>query len=158
MWPFSAAAPQAPKPIDQIRNRDIMADDRASRARTRWTRMLIVFLRLLSVLCLARGLTEWSRILGFAGPEDAFETATSAAQVMMALYAVLNCVAAVGLWLTSAWGAVLWLTVTLCEVLLPIAAGRPPLQLGLNEIALLSLAFVYVVLTWLSARERRREV
>ncbi len=105
MWPFSPAArPAPPRADDRISNRDILADDRAMRARTRWTRMLIIFLRTLALVCLARGLIEWSRILGFLGPENGFESETLGAQVTMALYAVLNCVAAVGLWLTSAWG------------------------------------------------------
>jgi len=155
MWPFSSAAPPAPpRADDRIRNRDILADDRAARARTRWTRVLIVYLRVLSMVCLTRGLLDWSRILGFTGPEGAFETDALTAQVTIALYAVLNCVAAVGLWLTSAWGAVLWLTATLFEILLPVAGGRPLLLYGASDVALIGLALIYVMLTWLSARER----
>ncbi len=155
MWPFSPAVrPAPPRADDRISNRDILADDRAMRARTRGTRMLIIFLRTLALVCLTRGLIEWSRILGFLGPENGFESETLGAQVTMALYAVLNCVAAVGLWLTSAWGAVLWLTVTICEVLLPIANGRPPLDFGASDFALGGLAAIYIALTWLSSRER----
>ena len=153
MWPFSPAAPPAPpRADDRISNRDILADDRAFRARTRWTRLLVVFLRTLALVCLARGLVEWSRILGFLGPENAFESETFGAQATIALYAVLNCVAAVGL--TRAWGAVLWLTVTMCEVLLPIVDGRPPLAFGPSDFALGGLAAIYIALTWLSSRER----
>ncbi len=155
MWPFTPAAPPAPPHTgDQINNRDILADDRAFRARTRWTRLLIVFLRTLSLVCLGRGLVEWSRILGFLGPENGFEAESLGTQVTIALYAVLNCVAAVGLWLTSAWGAVLWLTVTICEVLLPIANGRPATEFAASDFALGGLALVYIALTWLSSRER----
>ena len=155
MWPVSPAAPPAPpRADDRISNRDILADDRAFRARTRWTRLLVVFLRTLALVCLARGLVEWSRILGFLGPENAFESETFGAQATIALYAVLKCVAAVGLWLTSAWGAVLWLTVTMCEVLLPIVDGRPPLAFGPSDFALGGLAAIYIALTWLSSRER----
>ena len=159
MWPFSSTAPPPPPPRsdDRISNRDILADDRAHRARTRWTRSLILYLRMLSLVCLSRGLTEWSRILGFIGPENGYESETLVAQITIALYAVLNCVAAVGLWLTSAWGAVLWLTVTICELLLPVAAGRPPLQMGVSDFALAGLALIYIALTWLSSRERNRD-
>jgi len=158
MWPFSSAAPPAqPRQDDRIRNRDILSDDRALRASTRWTRILVLFLRILSLVCLSRGLSDWSRILGFVGVEDAFESAAPTEQVLTALYAVLNCVAAVGLWLTSAWGAVLWLTVTICEVLMPIAAGRPLAEFTSADVALLSLAALYMALTWASARERTRE-
>jgi Family of unknown function (DUF6163) len=157
MWPFPSAAPETPKPDDQIRNRDIFADDRASRARRRWTRLLIVFLRSLSVLCLLRGMIDWSRILGFIGPENGFETAPLLAQVSTVLYAILNCVAAVGLWLTSAWGAVLWLIVTLCEVFLPMTLPAGLQQALVSDVLLLGLVGLYIILTWLSSRERERD-
>ncbi len=157
MWPFPSAAPDTPKPDDRIRNRDILADDSAVRARRRWTRLLIVFLRCLAVLCLVRGLIDWSRILGFIGPEDGFETSPVMGQISVVLYAILNCVAAVGLWLTSAWGAVLWLIVTLCEVFLPWTLAKGLREAAGSDLLLLVLVAVYVVLTWLSARERERE-
>jgi Family of unknown function (DUF6163) len=157
MWPFPSAAPEQPKPDDQIRNRDIFADDSASRARRRWTRLLIVFLRSLSLLCLLRGLIDWSRILGFIGPENGFETAPLLVQVSTVLYAILNCVAAVGLWLTSAWGAVLWLIVTLCEVFLPMTLPLGLQQALTSDILLLGLVVLYITLTWLSSRERERD-
>jgi Family of unknown function (DUF6163) len=158
MWPFSPAAPPAqPKPDDQISNRDILADDGAARARTRWTRLLIVFLRGLALLCLVRGMIDWARILGFIGPEDVFETAPLTWQTTIVLYAILNCVAAVGLWLTSAWGAVLWLMVTLCEVLLPWVLARTVRDAAPADFVLLGLAAVYILLTWMSARERERD-
>lgn len=157
MWPFSPAAPPLPTTDDRIDNRDILYDERAMRARTRWTRVLILFLRLLALVCLVRGLWEWSRILGFLGPEDAFETAPAMAQVLMALFAVLSCVAAVGLWLTSAWGAVLWLAVTLAEMIAPFAAGRRLISPTLADLALGGLLAAYMLLTWLAVRERSRE-
>jgi uncharacterized membrane protein (DUF2068 family) len=156
MWPFSNATPVEEKPDDQIRNRDIMSDDRTSQNKYRWTRLLIFYLRGLALLCIVRGLMDWARILGFVGEETAFETAPLAWQATIVLYAVLNCVAAVGLWLTSAWGAVLWLIVTLCEVFLPWAVVRTVRSASVADIFLLSLALLYVVLTWLSAREREK--
>jgi cobalamin biosynthesis protein CobD/CbiB len=157
MWPFSHAAPDTPKPDDRIHNRDILADDSVMRARRRWTRLLIIYLRGLALLCLVRGMVDWSNILGFIGPEDGFETAPVIWQVSVVLYAILNCVAAVGLWLTSAWGAVLWLIVTLCEVFLPWTLAKGVRDAATGDIVLLGLVLVYVLLTWLSARERERE-
>ena len=156
MWPFPAAVPPAPKSTDHLRNRDILAGDDAARRRTRWTRLLIVYLRGLALLALVRGLIDWSSILGLVGPPDAFETASLTWQASVVLYAVLNCVAAVGLWLTSAWGAVLWLMVTLFEVLLPWTTLQTVREAGMGDILLLSLAVLYILLTWLSAREREK--
>jgi hypothetical protein len=156
MWPFSPTVHE-PRPAadEPSRARDIMADDRELRGRRRWTRLLIVYLRCLAVLCFVRGLIDWARILGFAGPEDEFLMTGLGGQATMVLLAVLNCIAAVGLWLTSAWGAVLWLIVTLCEVFLPLTLARGARVVGPGEYMLLGLALVYVILTWLSARERR---
>jgi hypothetical protein len=157
MWPFSHASAPPERVDDRIRNRDILYEDRTRRARTRWTRTLILFLRVLALVCLGRGLLEWSHILGFVGPEDAFEASSATAQVLSSLHAVLNCVASVGLWLTSAWGAVLWLTVTIFEVAAPYAAGRRAFGFTLADVALTALAAIYILLTWAAARERTRD-
>jgi hypothetical protein len=157
MWPFPSAVQSTPKADDMVRNRDIIAGDSVSKSRTRWTRLLIFYLRGLAVICFIRGLTDWGHILGYLGAEDALELAPFSWQVTLVLYAVLNCVAAVGLWLTSAWGAVLWLIVTLCEVLLPWTSAKTVRDAGLGDIMLLGLATLYILLTWLSARERARD-
>jgi uncharacterized membrane protein (DUF2068 family) len=155
MWPFSSAVPAPPRPVDPHGQRDIIAGDSVARMRTRWTRLLIFYLRALAVLAMTRGLIDWARIIGFLGPEDMFERAPLIWQTTLSLYAVLNCISAVGLWLASAWGAVLWLIVTLCEVLLPWSVAGTVRDAALSDIFLLSLAALYVLLTWLSARERR---
>jgi hypothetical protein len=157
MWPFPSTEPKAPRQDDRGQNRDIILGDEVGRARTRWTRLLIVYLRGLALFCMVRGLIDWSRILGFLGEEDAFEAASLSWQVTLVLYAVLNCVAAVGLWLTSAWGAVLWLIVTICEIIFPWAVIRSVRDAGLGDLALGVMVVVYIILTFLSARERSRD-
>lgn len=104
-----------------------------------------------------RGLTDWAHILGFLGEENAFETSPVTWQVTLVLYAVLNCVATVGLWLTSAWGAVLWLIVTICEIIFPWAVSRSVRDAGLGDIVLGVMVVTYIVLTYLSARERSQD-
>jgi hypothetical protein len=157
MWPFSPSVQERRPPQEETtRARDILADDREARGKRRWTRLLIFYLRCLAALCIARGLQDWALILGFVGQEDQFLDTPLIGQATLVLLAILSCIAAVGLWLTSAWGAVLWLIVTVCEVLLPLTAARSIRDAGVAEYVLLGLAFVYVVLTWLSARERER--
>jgi uncharacterized membrane protein YuzA (DUF378 family) len=157
MWPFSPAVQeQRPQPEEQTLARDIIAGDSEQRRKRRWTRLLVIYLRLLSILCLGRGLMDWATILGFTGDEDQFLLMPLLDQAALVLLAVLSSIASVGLWLTSAWGAVLWLIVTLCEVFFPLAAVRGMREPGVTEYVLLGLAAVYIVLTWLSARERER--
>lgn len=155
MWPFSQTVHEQRPADDELhRARDIMADDSEQRRRRRWTRLLIFYLRALAILCFTRGLVEWSRIIGFQEEGDVFLSLPLGAQATTVLLAVLNCVAAVGLWLTSAWGAVLWLIVTLCEILLPLGFASSLRSVGPGELMLLALAAGYILLTWLSSRER----
>jgi cellulose synthase/poly-beta-1,6-N-acetylglucosamine synthase-like glycosyltransferase len=157
MWPFSSVTPDVSHTDAGIRNRDIILGDEVYRQRTRWTRLLIFYLRGLAMFSLVRGLTDWSRILGFIGAEGAFESAPLTWQVTLSLYAVLNCVASVGLWLTSAWGAVLWLIVTFCEILLPWLTDNPVGPSSPLHGVMGGMVLLYIILTAVSARERNRE-
>src|SRR5262249_7885094 len=73
-----------------------------------WTRVPV---RLLRVLALVEGVCQWAPVTGFVGGEDeAFENQSMAWQAAAVYFAVIELVAAVGLWLATPWGAVVWLT------------------------------------------------
>ena len=77
----------------------------------RWTRRLVLFLRVMAGVSILKGLYHWSRVCGIAvDPEDAFQYHSIAWQEATVFFAVIDLVAAVGLWLAAAWGAVIWLT------------------------------------------------
>ncbi len=154
MWPFPTPAEAIRQPADPDAHRDILADQSLEKARRRWSRLLIFFLRGLALLCLVRGLLDWSRILGLMGDPELFDTASMLWQVSIVAFAVLNCITAVGLWLTSAWGAVLWLMLTLTEVLAPFATKDIARAGGLSDILLMGLIVIYVFLTWRAVNER----
>jgi hypothetical protein len=157
MWPFSHQAPPAvPVNNERIVNRDIMADDRLARARHRWNRFLVLYLRLLALLCLVRGTIFWASILGFGDNPDSFEALSTPLQLRLVVFAVLNCICGVGLWLLSAWGAALWLMLTFCELIVPIALGGWRFDPNPGEVALMVLATCYIAITWFAARERAR--
>ena len=83
----------------------------------RWTARLVFFLRVMAVLSLLKGLYHWSIVCGIGdGPEASFESAPMPWQAATVFFAVIDLVAAVGLWLTAAWGAVVWLTAALSMV------------------------------------------
>ena len=86
---------------------------------TRWRSVLVWMLRILSVLWLAKGLLAWAVIFGLVG-EDAppFEARLLSFQAITVYFAVIDLVAAVGLWLTSTWGGVLWLLAAISQLLL----------------------------------------
>ncbi len=76
-----------------------------------WTRRLVFFLRIMAVLSILKGLYHWAQVTGFiGGEEDAFENQPMAWQTATVYFAVIELVAAVGLWLATPWGAVVWLT------------------------------------------------
>src|SRR5580704_17357634 len=76
-----------------------------------WTRRLVFFLRIMAVVSVAKGLYHWAQVTGFVGgEEEAFENQPMAWQAATVYFAVIELVAAVGLWLATPWGAVVWLT------------------------------------------------
>jgi hypothetical protein len=74
-----------------------------------WTRRLVLFLRLMAGISMIKGLYHWAEVTGMIGSEP-FENHSIAWQTATVFFAVIDLVAAVGLWLAAAWGAVIWLT------------------------------------------------
>ncbi len=63
------------------------------------------------VISILKGLYHWAQVTGFiGGEEEAFENQSMAWQTATVYFAVIELVAAVGLWLATPWGAVVWLT------------------------------------------------
>lgn len=93
-------------------NRSIAEDDG-----TRYLKTIEVYGRLVSVVLMLFGLREWAVILGLAssigGP---FETMTAVWKMATMYLAVVDLVAAVGLWMRVAWGDVLWLCAAVSEI------------------------------------------
>src|ERR1700742_4075977 len=76
-----------------------------------WTEFLILFLRVMAAVSLLKGLYHWGQVCGIGAPSDGgFAAHTVAWQSATVFFAVLDLVAAVGLWLAAAWGAVVWLS------------------------------------------------
>jgi hypothetical protein len=75
-----------------------------------WTRRLVLFLRVMAGVSMLKGLYHWSQVLGIGvAPNELFEYHSIAWQAATVFFAVIDLVAAVGLWLAAAWGAVIWL-------------------------------------------------
>jgi Family of unknown function (DUF6163) len=120
-----------------------------------WTRRLVFFLRIMAVVSVAKGLYHWAQVTGFiGGEEDAFENQAMAWQTATVYFAVIELVAAVGLWLATPWGAVVWLTtvvsMAVIELMFPGIYGGSLTVVGLEVVMLAA----YLVLAWMAARER----
>jgi len=120
-----------------------------------WTRRLVLFLRIMAVLSVLKGLYHWAQVTGFiGGEEEAFENQPMAWQAATVYFAVIELVAAVGLWLATPWGAVVWLTtvvsMAVIELMFPGIYGGSLLVVG-GEAFMLA---AYLALAWMAARER----
>jgi hypothetical protein len=132
-----------------------ISSDRRESDENVWTRRLVIFLRLMAVLSVAKGLYHWAQVTGFVGGEDdAFENQPMAWQTATVYFAVIELVAAVGLWLATPWGSVVWLTtvvsMAVIELMFPGIYGGSLLVVAGEAIMLAA----YLALAWMAARER----
>jgi hypothetical protein len=122
-----------------------------------WTEYLVLFLRLMAAVSLVKGLYHWAQVCGIGVRADGgFEAHTVAWRTATVFFAVIDLVAAVGLWLAAAWGAVVWLTavvsMAVVEVFFPQVYGGS-IFVVLLETTLLSL---YLWLAIFAAREHAK--
>jgi hypothetical protein len=144
-----------PSPRDNAMSVAAISSGRHESEENNWTRRLVFFLRIMAVLSVAKGLYHWAQVTGFVGGEDdAFENQNMAWQTSTVYFAVIELVAAVGLWLATPWGAVVWLTtvvsMAVIELMFPAIYGGSLWVVAL-EAALLA---AYLALAWMAARER----
>lgn len=121
---------------------------------TRWRLILVWFLRLLSIAWMAKGLLAWAVIFGFGNEaQPPFEARLLSFQAIIVYFAVIDLVAAVGLWLTSTWGGVLWLLASVSHLLLGFFFPRL-LPMTTPMIAgYVGLMLTYFLATWLAENE-----
>jgi hypothetical protein len=147
------AADAIKPPSDPVRNLEPVHADEPEIHEPRWTGRLVIFLRVMAVFSMAKGLYHWAVISGIAGPTDGFEYQPTPWQTATVFFAVIDLVAAVGLWLAAAWGAVVWLTACVSmaavEVFFPQVYGGRLAVVGTEGV----LLFAYLFLAILSARE-----
>src|SRR3954464_8275532 len=102
-----------PQTLEPVHAGDDEADTR------QWSRRLVLFLRAMAALSLAKGLYHWAIVCGIWAPfPSGFDSYASPYQAATVFFAVIDPVAGVGLWLAAPWGAVVWLT-----SLISMAAG-----------------------------------
>ncbi len=128
---------------------------RAANARGNWAEYLVLFLRIMAGVSLIKGLYHWGQVCGIGAPADGgFEAHTVAWQTATVFFAVIDLVAAVGLWLAAAGGAGVWLTavvsMAVVEVFFPQVFGGSMLVV-LIEVTLLGM---YLWLAIFAAREQ----
>lgn len=123
-----------------------------------WSEWLILFFRVMAIFQLAKGLVHWGFLI--AGTESVPLPAGDLVELHAAniYFAVLDPVAGVGLWLTSSWGAVLWLLAAMSQI--AVLIGFPEIFGLLPLLIVFELAAVgaYLFLTWKLARAGKGQI
>jgi uncharacterized membrane protein (DUF2068 family) len=95
-------------------------------------------------------------VCGIIGEEGGFEAHIQSWQATTVFFAVIDLVAAVGLWLVAPWGAVIWLTSTVSMIVVHVffdqVYGTDMAVIGAGALAILA----YLALSILAAREHPR--
>ncbi len=139
---------------DDVQGLEPVYEDEGGPKVGRWTRRLVLFLRVMAAVSVLKGLYHWSRVCGIGvGDADLFEYQSIAWQTATIFFAVIDLVAAVGLWLAAAWGAVVWLmsvaSMLAVEIFFPqVFAASIPIRLAGG-----ALLVVYLWLALKSAKE-----
>ncbi len=119
---------------------------------TRWGLILVIFMRLLAALWILQGLSEWA---SFMLPRGAvFDHMSKSQTAAVMFFAVIDFLAAVGLWLATPWGGVLWLFAAVAQILIALGVKHSfsPIWVA-SDVALIA---IYFVLTWQAARAAQR--
>ncbi len=143
-----------PHPRDERSDAALRSQPNA-RPRLSWSRVLIWFMRIVALLWIARGVSYWAVILGAGEAGPAFENRPPGVQTTIVYFAVIDLIAAIGLWLTTSWGGVLWLLAVMSYLIL---AAFVPAAVALNLVtALIYCAFVvlYLGLSYLAGGDEQ---
>ncbi len=120
-----------------------------------WAEYLVLFLRLMAAVSLVKGLYHWAQVCGIgAAPDGGFESHTVAWQTATVFFAVIDLVAAVGLWLAAAWGAVVWLTAVVSMAVVEVFF---PQIYGGSVFVVLVESTLLAIYLWLAIFAARRQ-
>ncbi len=115
-------------------------------AEARWALALTLFFRAVSLLWIVEGLEQWRRIV--APASGSFLDLSTAAMTATIFFAVLNPIAAVGLWLVAPWGGVVWLLTLFAQVFVIVLKPSFFLFGGALKFADGLLLALYLFLSW----------
>src|SRR5262245_34515633 len=142
-----------PMMTDQVRQLEpaVAADEQRKRG---WSDWLVYFLRVMAIVSMTKGLYHWAYVCGVTGQNGGFEARSLPWQAATVFFAVIDLVAAVGLWLAAPWGAVVWLTASISMV--AVEMFFPQIYGGSMQVVFLEgvLIATYLTLAIFAAREQ----
>ncbi len=148
-----SGAPAGEAQLRDAAMRDIALNAGGGRAGAfRWDLALVWFMRLVALAWVGKGLIYWAILLGVLPQVALFEGQPLQWQTVVVYFAVIDLVAAVGLWLTSTWGGVIWLLAAMSYFLAAFAAPHAVVSGPIPLAALGSLVVAYFLLSWYASR------
>jgi hypothetical protein len=109
----------------------------------RWDLLYVLFLRMTGAIWLIKGIAFWALVLGLGDlplPDE-----TRMRQAIIIGFALVNCVAAVGLWLVAPWGKSLWVFAVIVEVVLGLTGFGNAVGMTSASSAGLALFFFFIL-------------
>jgi hypothetical protein len=149
----SPSSSRQPLDVSKESASDRLEERPAAAGLMRWGFVLTWFMRLLAILWILKGLSSWAVILGVWSPVGPFEVRSTGYQATIIYFAVMDLVAAVGLWMASTWGGVMWLLAVMSHLILAIFFPRIVSAGFLTMSFFICLIVSYLVVSWLAARE-----
>ena len=133
-------------PIDELA--PVLANEQR-RHEGRWTARLVIFLRVMAAVAMFKGLFHWAAVCGFIGGRDGgFFGHGPQWQTATVFFAVIDLVAAVGLWLAAPWGAVVWLTAAVSMAVIDVffqqVYGPQPAVVVLEAVLIAAYLFLAI--------------
>lgn len=109
-------------------------------------RILLWYLRAMAVYYFISGLSHWSLIVGVTGND--FASQPIHVQIATIYFALLEVVAAVGLWSGAAWGVAAWLFAAVAELVMHIGFADLFGTAWLEAVFHVVTILIYVGLAW----------
>jgi hypothetical protein len=132
-----------------------LAEEPGARRFLRWNVVLVWYMRLLGLVWIAKGLSFWAIVVGAGTVVPSFEDREIAYQATVIYFSVIDLVAAVGLWLTTTWGGVVWLLAVMSHLILAMfLPGVLPVN-PMLAFVYLALMAGYLALSWLASGEEQ---
>ncbi len=84
-------------------------------------RIMLYAMRAMALVLLVSALDNWGRIIGIGGEFRTFDLLTPQRQISTGYFAMVETVAAVGLWFGAVWGVAVWLFAAITEIVIHVA-------------------------------------
>ncbi|MBL8573477.1 MAG: hypothetical protein JNM13_07340 [Hyphomicrobiaceae bacterium] len=119
--------------------------------------VLAGYMRGLAIVFLATGIMRWSVVIGASEwSGQGFDLLSVPMQGAMVYFAVIDLVAAVGLWLAAPWGGVVWLLSAMSRVLLHTGFMATFGQENLSVMLQVATILAYLTLAYQADRAEAR--